>query len=359
MTVGLRWSGEAPAKVNLFLRVLAREAGGYHQLETEYQSLGLSDTVTLERVLSGDATPEGGETAVDRSGGARAKGGGGEAGRGPGAPPRGRVFPVELRVEGVEEGALGSPEENLVVRAARAFYREAGVPAPGLLRLGLVKRIPHGAGLGGGSSDAARVLVGLNALEGHPLPMSRLLAMAGRLGADVPFFVTGEARVRGWGRGDRLLPLPPLPQARVLLLLPPEGIATPEAYRALAEHRAARGVEARDAGMVPVAERWEEMAPFAENDFEAALAPAHPALAALKEVLQALGAAPALLSGSGSAVFGVFPRGAAGGAAAITGGSGAHAEEEALVEQALSLARDRVPGVRALLTATADPDAGG
>ncbi len=308
-----RWTGEAPAKVNLFLRILAREAGGYHQLETEYQALTLSDTLTLER----------------------------EAGDGASREP----FPVTLQVEGVPPGALGPPEENLVVRAARAFYGEAGVPAPTLLRLGLVKRIPHGAGLGGGSSDAARVLVGLNALEGGPLPLSRLLTLGGALGADVPFFVTGEPRARGWGRGDRLLPLPPLPPASVLLLLPPEGIATPEAYATLARHREARGVEVREGGMVPGARDWAEAASGAANDFEDALAPSHPELALLRGFLLEQGASMALLSGSGSAVFGVFP--------------GADPAPEEFVARIRGLASERVPGARVLLSRTGLPDPGG
>jgi 4-diphosphocytidyl-2-C-methyl-D-erythritol kinase len=259
----------APAKVNLLLRVLAREEGGFHQLETLFQALELADEVEVRR---------------------------GEAGKGP-----------TLELAGVEPGALGPPEGNLAVRAVRFLAEAAGVPPDFGIRL--VKRIPHGAGLGGGSSDAAAVLLAANGLLGAPLPHAGLATLGGRLGADVPFFVAESSLALGWGRGDRILPLPALPRAPVLLALPPWGIATPEAYAALARHRA--GAQPPGSALFgPDQEPWEDwdtVARAAENAFEAALFPQYPELLRIRDALRTCGAGVTLLSGSGSAVFGVFP----------------------------------------------------
>jgi 4-diphosphocytidyl-2-C-methyl-D-erythritol kinase len=280
-SAGLRsWSGPAPAKVNLFLRVLAREESGYHQVETLFQALELSDQVTLE-LLEG-------------------------AGR------------IQLEVEGVPADALGPPEENLAVRAARLLLDAVGGDPPGL-RIRLLKRIPHGAGLGGGSSDAATVLRGLNELLGWPLDASRLVGLGGTLGADVAFFLCGSPLALAWGRGDRLLPLPPLPAVDVVVALPEARIATPDAYARLAAWRASGGAGAAPARSLRGTpwSSWEGVAAEAENDFAAALHAAYPDLAAIREALEGAGARPALLSGSGSAVFGVFPDGAGGSTAGL------------------------------------------
>jgi len=306
----LTWSGSAPAKVNLFLRVLAREEGGYHQIETLFQALELSDRVELR--ISWEGEPGG----------------------------------IALELEGVEEGALGPPGENLVVRAARAFL-EAAAPSfegrPPGVGIHLTKRIPHGAGLGGGSSDAAAVLRGLAGLLPGRVPPSQLQALAGRLGADVPFFLADTPLALGWGRGDQLLPLPPLPPRELLLLVPSEGISTPWAYGELAAHRSQAGsgpppARILDAGLLgdpdlrskaagpespssagpsptdpsptdprrDATVRWAQVTALAENAFEAALHPHRPDLDELRRALEDAGASPALLSGSGSALFGVF-----------------------------------------------------
>ena len=311
----LTWSGSAPAKVNLFLRVLAREEGGYHQIETLFQALELADRVELR--ISWEGEPSG----------------------------------IALEVEGVEEGALGPPGENLVVRAARAFLAAAAPsfegPLPGV-GIHLTKRIPHGAGLGGGSSDAAAVLRGLAALLPGRVPPSHLQALAGRLGADVPFFLADTPLALGWGRGDQLLPLPPLPPRALLLLVPSEGISTPWAYGELAAHRSQAGsgppparilepgllgdpdLRSKAAGPESPSSagpsaappspadfpptdprrdatvRWAQVTALAENAFEAALHPHRPDLDELRRALEDAGASPALLSGSGSALFGVF-----------------------------------------------------
>jgi 4-diphosphocytidyl-2-C-methyl-D-erythritol kinase len=308
---GRTWSGAAPAKVNLFLRILAREEGGYHQIETLFQALELSDRVKL-RVSEAEVRPREGARP---------------AGEGAGA--------VTLSVEGVEEGALGSPDSNLAVRAARAFLDEARLDGPGgppSVAIHLEKHIPHGAGLGGGSSDAAAVLRGLGDLFPDALAPERLHALAGELGTDVPFFLGGGPLALGWGRGDRLLRLPPLPSRRVVLLIPEAPIATPWAYQVLAAHRDARGEGAAPARVLgpelleprtgevgrnprgteddgtggPSHSRWDRVAASAENAFQVALEPHRPELGHLRRGLAAAGAAPALLSGSGSSLFGIF-----------------------------------------------------
>ena len=337
------WEGKAPAKVNLTLRVLAREAGGFHQIETIFQALELADELRIE--LADELRIELEERPGD---------GGTE-------PPR-----IELEMEGVGADALGRTKENLAVRAAR-LYCEALVgaarngwsestaaarvrpPVGGPdtvggegegrpdIRIHLAKRIPHGAGLGGGSSDAAAVLRGLDELYSGALGRERLVKLGAELGADVAFFVLHTPRALAWGRGDRLQPLPALPRRPVLLALPPDPIGTPWAYRMLAEYRKAEGEGAAGGAVLEpsVLETWEGMAGLAENAFQAALEPLRPELAGMRRTLEKSGAEPALLSGSGSAVFGVF-----------SGEAAARAAEEAL--------REAVPGLLILRTATAE-----
>ncbi|HEX2091942.1 MAG TPA: hypothetical protein VHG28_06045, partial [Longimicrobiaceae bacterium] len=178
---------EAPAKVNLRLRILAREETGYHALETLFCAVSLADTVEVR--------------------------------------PGGAGIALEVR-GGVD---TGPPEHNLVVRAAERFYRDlGGSPA---LRIELTKRIPAAAGLGGGSSDAAATLRALNLLHGEPFARAGLLQMAIGLGSDVPFFLCGSTLALGWGRGERLLALPPLPTRPVLIAHPGVAMPTGEAFR--------------------------------------------------------------------------------------------------------------------------------
>jgi 4-diphosphocytidyl-2-C-methyl-D-erythritol kinase len=266
----------AHAKVNLVLRVLAREENGYHQIETVFQGLELADRLRIApRTAAG----------------------------------------VELRLSGPEARGLGPSEDNLVVRAARAWLEaagEVGRSMPGVT-IELDKRIPHGAGLGGGSSDAAAVLRAMDMLATEPLGPDTRFRLGGDLGADVPFFLTGASRALAWGRGDRLFPLDPLPVRPVLLALPDRTIPTPWAYAKLAEKRAREGRGYPGAlGFDPAALRgWQGMVRMAENAFEPALDEEVPELSLLVTALRAEGARLAMLSGSGSAVYGVFDHGAA------------------------------------------------
>jgi 4-diphosphocytidyl-2-C-methyl-D-erythritol kinase len=251
----------APAKINLFLRVLAREDNGYHSLETLFCRLALADELVAERV------PEPG---------------------------------VTIAVDGAETGPAG---ENLAVRAAQAVLDATGRRFG--VRLTLTKHIPVGAGLGGGSADAAAALDAVNELAGHAVPRSELLHAAARLGADVPFCLSGAPLALAWGHGERLLRLPALPRAPVLLLIPPVAIRTPDAYGWIDVARVSgrRGALVLD---IPTIGAWSDVARMAGNDFESVV---FGRLGSIREAFEALARTGPLLcrmSGSGSALFAVY-----------------------------------------------------
>jgi 4-diphosphocytidyl-2-C-methyl-D-erythritol kinase len=250
----------AQAKVNLFLRVLAREASGYHQLETLFQRIELADDVCVR---------------VDASG-------------------------RSLDVRGAE---LGPVERNLAWRAADAYAARTGWPAG--FAIEIEKRIPVGGGMGGGSADAGAVLRALDALAPAPLPPRALLALAAGLGADVPFLTAEHPLALAWGRGERMLALPPLPVRDVLLARSDTGVATAEAFAWLAAGR--DGGTAPEPRVLTAADfdGWERVAALAANDFEPAVLPRHAGAAAAHAALAAAGHPIVLLSGSGATVFAV------------------------------------------------------
>ena len=251
----------APAKVNLALRILAREEDGYHQLETLFQALDLTDEVWVR------PAPEG----------------------------------IRLRVEGPEPCA---PEDNLAHRAAAAFLQRAGITQG--VEIYLRKRLPAGGGLGGGSSDAAATLKALNHLFEGEFSEAGLADLAASLGADVSFFLSPSPLALAWGRGDRMLPLPPLPQAPVLLAVPGFGVSTPEAFRRVAESR--RSSPQRPVGVLSMdrMRSWPGVSDLAENDFHGPVFGMAPVLGDLHAALVESGPRLALLSGSGSTLFAVY-----------------------------------------------------
>lgn len=253
----------AHAKLNLSLRVLAREASGYHQIETVFCALDLADEIEVSRTARGvrlDITAPADE---------------------PGDAPD-----------------LGPLEQNLAFRAAAAFI-DAAAPGHGA-HIRLTKRIPAGAGLGGGSSDAAAVLHALNGMQDVPMPQGVLLEIGAGLGSDVPFFITDASLALAWGRGERILPLPHLDAAPVVLLVPPERVSTAAAYGALeVNHSPAPAV-------FQTPHTWSDVAANARNDFEPVIFARHPRLAALRQMLEDAGAHTARMTGSGSVIFGVF-----------------------------------------------------
>lgn len=254
---------EAHAKVNLFLRVLSKEASGYHGIETLFCRISLADTLTVAEA---------------------------EGRRG-----------AELTSEGEE---CGPPAENLATRAAQLVIDATGGKAG--VKLHLVKRIPAKAGLGGGSSDAAAALLGTNQLLGNPIPRHELMQLAARLGADIPFFVSGAPLALGWDRGDRLYRLPALPSAPGLLLIPPVGVSTADAYKWVDGARADAGRRGALALDLEAVQSWGSIARMAGNDFEGAVFGREPSIREGFEKLVATQPLLCRLSGSGSALFAIY-----------------------------------------------------
>jgi 4-diphosphocytidyl-2-C-methyl-D-erythritol kinase len=195
--------------------------------------------------------------------------------------------------------------DNLVVRAARMAMEE--MRATGRIEMRLTKRIPMGAGLGGGSSDAAAVLLALPALVGRSVDTPRLSAIGEQLGSDVPFFLLGGTAV-GIGRGSELFPLPDGPARRGILAAPGIHVNTAQAYRDLSPRLTTELQQNKIVSFQSVT--WDTSSLVsARNDFESVVFEQHRKLAALKKRLVRAGATVALMTGSGSALFGLFPDG--------------------------------------------------
>jgi len=251
----------AHAKVNLLLRILARENGGHHQIETAFALLELADELVVTRTDAG----------------------------------------VSLHVDGPD---LGPVDENLAARAARAVLQTTGEKFG--VSIELTKRIPVRAGLGGGSSDAAATLHAVNALAGGVVPRQELLLLATRLGADVAFFASGAPVALAWGRGERLFRLPPCPAAPALVAVPAVPVATPDAYRWWDEMHpapASRGPVVLDGDAFAT---WGSVGRLGGNDFEVPVFSRHPELRALFERIAQTGPLWVRLCGSGSAVAAVY-----------------------------------------------------
>lgn len=252
----------APAKLNLFLRVLAREADGYHGVETLYCLLDLADTLRAER----------------------------REGRG-----------VTIDVVGADVGPV---EQNLAVRGAAAVLSATGDRFGA--HLTLTKKIPVRAGLGGGSSDAAAALIAVNRLAANAVPRHELLQFAARLGSDVPFFLSGAPLALGWGHGERLLQLPPLPSAPALLLSPATKVATAEAYAWVDSARQSAGRRGALALDLDALSRWGDIGRMAGNDFESPVFGRHPEIRSAFEALVGTHPLVCRMSGSGSTLFAVY-----------------------------------------------------
>lgn len=252
----------APAKVNLFLRILSRESDGFHGIETLFARVSLADTLTAERR---DA---------------------------PG---------VSLEVEGADTGPA---DQNLAARAARMVLDATGNRCG--IHLHLLKQIPPGSGLGGGSSDAAAALLLTSEVTGGVVPRHELFQFASRLGADVPFHLSGAGLALGWGHGERLLRLPPLPPAPALLVLPPVHVATPEAYGWLDQAREGLGRRGAVALDLESLASWGDVARMAGNDFESPVFGRHPEIRAAFEALAGTHPLLCRMSGSGSALVAVY-----------------------------------------------------
>jgi 4-diphosphocytidyl-2-C-methyl-D-erythritol kinase len=253
----------AHAKVNLFLRILARETSGFHQIETAFALLELADELVVRRTASG----------------------------------------ITLDVAGDD---LGPTDENLAVRAARMVLDATGNRFG--VAIELVKRIPVRAGLGGGSSDAAAALHAVNALAGNAVPRHELLHFAVRLGADVAFFTGGSGVALAWGRGERQFRLPAPPALPALVAVPAIQVATPDAYKWWDEQNpspVSRGPVTLDADALST---WGSIGRLGGNDFEATVFGKHPELRTLYERMAETGPVWLRLCGSGSAVAAVYKK---------------------------------------------------
>ncbi len=243
---------QAPAKLNLSLRVCARRDDGFHEIDTLMVKLpGLADVVAFEKA---------------------------------------EAFSFHC-----DDPTLPAGETNLVIKAVRAYEAASGVACK--FAISLQKNIPHGAGLGGGSSDAATTLLGLDQLHGNQLGAERLHAIAAALGSDIPFFLKPGA-ARCTGRGEIITSVPSPAPLRVLLLKPVFGVPTPDAYGRWSGSKELPGVlyPAQDIGGVTLI-----------NDLERPVFGKHRFLAEMKQwLLMRDECAAALLAGSGSTLFAVL-----------------------------------------------------
>ncbi len=247
----------APAKINLVLSILHRRADGYHELYTVFQKISLCDRVQISLLrkpgVDKDVLEIYGDIVVPKNGG------------------------------------------NLCLRALKRFSKEVGPLPP--VKIKLYKKIPTGAGLGGGSSDAAAVLLGLNFLLNNPLSERALLRLGRDLGADVPFFIFSHPTALGRGIGDELAPWPCF-KAWYVLVFPGFSISTAWAYQNLRLTSSQK-----PPNYEPAQPLWHQ---GLINDFEPVVFKKYPVLKDIKERLRQLGAVASLLSGSGATVFGIF-----------------------------------------------------
>ena len=258
----------AYAKINLRLEILGKRDDGYHELRTILQTISLHDKLHFR--------------SSRRAG-------------------------ISLTIQGNEELSREAAEKNLVYRAVD-ILRSEWKHLPGV-EITLKKNIPAGRGLGGGSSDAAAALLGYLQFLGKTIEPARLLSIAAGLGADIPFFLLG-GRALGVSKGEEIYPLPDVPALSLLVVSPKDlHVPTPDAYRWLdAPQLTSLTKTAADHKLYKFcALCWSAQGVCLSNDFERAVFERHPRLAQVKRALLQAGASEALLAGSGSAVFGVFP----------------------------------------------------
>ena len=246
----------APAKVNYRLDVLRRRPDGYHDLRMIMQRVDLSDTIRI--------------SLTDSQG-----------------------IRVTCGRKGVPDGA-----ENIAWKAAKAILALAAKPVG--IDIDITKRIPVAAGLGGGSSDAATVLMGLNDLLSLDLTVERLMEIGVTLGADVPFFIFGKTSIAE-GIGEKLTPVERIPRPWIVLVNPNVHVSTAWAYKNL------RLTPGKDAHIMPhFFDNIAELCSILGNDLESVTASRFPVICDIKRQLIMRGANASLMSGSGPTVFGIF-----------------------------------------------------
>lgn len=253
---------ECRAKINLTLDILDRRPDGFHNLESVVQSIALSDTLRICRTS---------EKAI------------------------------ELLVNRPD---IPTGPSNTVYKAVSLFMELSQVESG--VSVSIEKRIPHQAGLGGGSSDAAGTLIGLNKLFDNPLDMTQLSHLAAQIGSDVPYFLTGGTAVMT-GRGEVVRKLPDAPKLDLLIVKPDVGVPTPWAYARLAETTRTRSNDATIAVIDSISRGdRDSLIKRLSNDFQVIVEREFAEIAEIKQAMLTYGAETAVLCGSGAAVFGVF-----------------------------------------------------
>jgi 4-diphosphocytidyl-2-C-methyl-D-erythritol kinase len=275
--VGDTWEVSAPAKLNLYLDILGRREDGFHELETLMAPIRVYDRLRWSPSADADERP----------------------------------FTIEYDQATSAEGRAAAPldEQNLVWRAANLLACDASREPTG--RITLLKRIPAQAGLGGGSSDAAATLLLANAAWGLSYPQNRLLKLAAELGSDVPFFLAGESAICR-GRGELVEPVGPLPRLDVVVVKPPAGVSTAEAYDAIQappvtdERR--RGSSSRLAELLDRLRRGSlaTASRLMTNSLQSAAESLCSPVECVRRAAAGLGGYASLMTGSGSACFGVM-----------------------------------------------------
>jgi 4-diphosphocytidyl-2-C-methyl-D-erythritol kinase len=259
--VTTRVAVRAQAKLNLLLHVLAREESGYHSIETLFQRIELADDVVVTL-----------------------------------APPGERTI--------VCSEDVGPAHQNLAYRAAQLYC--GPIQWSTGFHIQITKRIPVRGGLGGGSADAAATLLAMNAMAPRKMNDTQLAELGRELGADVPFLLTDAPRALAWGRGDRMLKLPPLPLRHVALVVPEFGISTAEAYQSLVPALWSQRGQLSFADLTS----WSSIAGPSRLSGNDLLSPAlmlrFPSLNVGITALRAAGAILAGMTGSGSVLFGIF-----------------------------------------------------
>lgn len=250
------------AKVNLALSVLGRRPDGYHAIQTLFQSIDLGDVLEFREAAQLDLCCE--------------------------------DFPGVAR------------EDNLIWKAATLLAARFGVTRGAGITL--KKNIPSGAGLGGGSGNAAATLLGLRRWWNVPASDEDLAAMAAQLGSDVAFFLSGGTAL-GSGRGEQISALPDPPAEHLVVIYPGVHVSTAEAYRSLNLGLTSRASDHRIQRFCGLVQEGKRYRTEIFNDFEASILPAYPEIAEAKSFLGERGAVATLLSGSGSSVFGFFSDG--------------------------------------------------
>jgi len=253
---------QAPAKINLILRVISRRSDGYHELETWMQKVGLYDTM---------------DVSINGSPG------------------------VMVTCSHPE---IPDDETNLVWRAADLFFKTSRNARGRGATIHLEKHIPVAAGLGGGSSDAGTLLRGLNTFFGNEFDDTAMIALAASLGADVPFFVIEAQSVLATGVGEKMLPVPAPEDCTYILVNPGFSVSTATIFEKYALTRAVKNSTLT--GSQKLSQENLHVSAL-ENDLEAVAVTLYPVIADIKEELKRAGAYHVLMSGSGPTVFGIFP----------------------------------------------------